>query len=293
MEVSLNNFRRTILRYLYITITTIIYGMAISLFLDKNDLVPGGISGLAIILNRLINVETGTIIFLVNVPILIIGAWKFGIKFMLDTLYVVVISSTVINLLSNYPPVTKDIFLATVIGGSMLAFSLGTILKNGASSGGMDIVVQLVRLKFRHLKTATVFLISDISVIIFSFFVFGNIEIILYSIITCVTFSKVMDKVLYGKDEAKLLYIIVKDKYKEKELVEGLLKELFVGVTYLKGIGAYENNEKKIIMCAIRKNQLPKAKEIVRDTDDSAFMIITSANEILGEGYKSHYSKSL
>lgn len=293
MEVSLNNFRGIILKYLYITIATIIYGMAISLFLDKNNLVPGGISGLAIVLNRLFNVETGTIIFLVNVPILIIGAWKFGIKFILDTLYVVVISSAVINFFSNFTPVTEDKFLATVIGGSMLAFSLGTILKNGASSGGMDIVVQLVRLKYRHLKTATVFLISDMAVIILSFFIFGNIEIILYSIITGVTSAKIMDKVLYGKDEAKLLYIIVKDKHKEKELVECLLKKLFVGVTYLKGIGAYENSEKRIIMCAIRKNQLPKAKEIVRDTDDSAFMIITSANEILGEGYKSHYSKSL
>ena len=293
MEVSLNFFKRIIIRYLYITIASIIYGMAISLFLDKNDLVPGGISGLAIILNRLIDVETGTIIFLVNVPILIIGAWKFGMKFILDTLYAVVISSFVINLFAGFPSITKDRFLATIIGGSMLAFGLGTILKNGASSGGMDIVVQLVRLKYRHLKTATVFLISDIIVIILSFFVFGNMEIILYSIITCVTSSKVMDKVLYGKDEAKLLYIIVKDKYKEKELVECLLKELFVGVTYLNGIGAYEYNDKKIIMCAIRKNQLSKAKEIVRDTDDSAFVIITSANEILGEGYKSHYSKNL
>ena len=293
MEVSLNFFKRIIIRYLYITIASIIYGMAISLFLDKNDLVPGGISGLAIILNRLIDIEIGTIIFLVNVPVLIIGAWKFGMKFILDTLYAVVISSFVINLFAGFPSITKDRFLATIIGGSMLAFGLGTILKNGASSGGMDIVVQLVRLKYRHLKTATVFLISDIIVIILSFFVFGNMEIILYSIITCVTSSKVMDKVLYGKDEAKLLYIIVKDKYKEKELVECLLKELFVGVTYLNGIGAYEYNDKKIIMCAIRKNQLSKAKEIVRDTDDSAFVIITSANEILGEGYKSHYSKNL
>lgn len=293
MEVSLNNFIRIILRYLYITIATIIYGIAISLFLDKNDLVPGGISGLSIILNRLINVETGTIIFLINVPVLIIGAWKFGMKFILDTIYVVVISSSVINFFSNFVPATEDKFLATVIGGSMLAFSLGTILKNGASSGGMDIVVQLVRLKYKHLKTATVFLVFDMIVIILSFLVFGNIEIVLYSIVTVVTSSRVMDKVLYGKDEAKLLYIIVKNKYKEKELVECLLKELFVGVTYLKGIGAYVNNDKRIIMCAIRKNQLPKAKEIVRDIDDSAFMIITSANEILGEGYKSHYSKSL
>ena len=102
-----------------------------------------------------------------------------------------------------------------------------------------------------------------------------------------------MDKVLYGTDEAKLLYIIMKDDSLEKKLARRLLLELEVGVTYLKGLGAYEKNEKKVIMCAIRKNQLPKAKEIVRETDDSAFMIITSANEILGKGYKSHYSKSL
>jgi uncharacterized membrane-anchored protein YitT (DUF2179 family) len=293
MEVSLNSIKENFFRYLYITFATIVYGMAISLFLDKNDLVPGGISGLAIILNRLINIETGTVIFIVNVPVLIIGAWKFGIRFIVDTLYVVVVSSIVINIFSNFTPITEDRFLAAVIGGAMLGYGLGTILKNGASSGGMDIIVQFIGLKYKHMKTATIFLVSDIVVIVLSYFVFKNIEITLYSIITGVTCSIVMDKVLYGKDEAKLLYIIMKDEYKEKELVECLLKELEVGVTYLKGMGAYKNSEKKIVMCAIRKNQLPRAKDIVRDIDDSAFMIITSANEILGRGYKSHYSKSL
>lgn len=290
LRISLKN---NVLRYIKITFAAVIYGIGIGLFLDKNDLVPGGISGLSIILNRLVNIETGTIIFMINVPVLIIGIWKFGFRFIIDTLYVVVVSSAVINIFSAFSSVTQDKFLATVFGGLLIAFGLGTILKSGASTGGMDIIVQLIRLKYKHKKTATIFLVSDTIIIILSFFVFKRLEITLYSILTSIISSVALDKVLYGKDEAKLLYIIMKDNKYEKELTGQLLSELEVGVTYLKGIGAYEENEKNILMCAIRKNQLPKAKELVRETDDSAFMIITSANEILGKGYKSIYSKSL
>lgn len=290
---EINNRMEFFLKYMYITGASVVYGIAISLFLDKNNLVPGGISGLAIILNRLLKIETGTLIFLINVPILIIGAWKFGIRFILDTLYVIVLSSITINIFADFQAATEDKILAALIGGALLAYGMGVILKNGASSGGMDIIVQLVRLKYRHMRTAMVQLIADMIVIVLAFFVFNNIEIALYSVVTGFTCTMVLDKVLYGKDEAKLLYIILRTDELEKKLADRFIKELEAGVTYLRGVGAYNEKNKKVIMCAIRKSQLPKAKEIVRETDDKSFMIITSANEILGAGYKSHYAKSL
>lgn len=175
----------------------------------------------------------------------------------------------------------------------MVSFSLAVIFKEGATTGGMDIIVKLIKLKYKHLKTGGIYLMTDITIVGLSILVFGNLDMALYSAITVITCSVFLDMALYGKDEAKLLYIILKSEQNENELVERLLKELDVGVTYLKGYGAYKKAEKKVIMCAIRKNQLPKAKEIVKEIDDSSFMIITSANEIIGEGYKSHHGKSL
>lgn len=276
-----------------VTVAACVYGIGISIFLDSNNLVPGGVSGLAIIVNRLVSIETGTVIFLINIPILIIGLWKFGKSFILKSLYAIIVSSTIINIFSNIGAVTEDKFLASLFGGAMVAWGLGTILKRGASTGGMDIIVQLIRLKYKHLKTGTVFLMTDIIIVSLSIFVFDKIEYALYSAITGVVCSLGMDIVLYWKDEARLLYIIVKSKEREAALVERLLRELEVGVTYLSGYGAYKNSEKRVIMCAVRKNQMPKAKEIVKDTDDTSFMIVTSANEIIGQGYKSHHMKSL
>lgn len=285
--------KELLIRYIYITGATILYGIAIALFLDKNNLVPGGVSGLAIILNRLLKIETGTLIFLMNIPILLLGIWKFGVKFILDTLYVIVLSSLVINVFSEFTLVTDDKILAALTGGALMAYGMGIILKKGASTGGMDIIVQLIRLRYKHMGTAKVMLISDVIIVLLAFFVFGNIEAALYSIVTGLTCNIVLDKVLYGKDEAKILYIILQSRELEKCLAGRFIKELEAGVTYLTAVGAYNEKNKKVIMCAIRKNQLPKAKEIVKETDDKSFMIITSANEILGQGYKSHYEKSL
>lgn len=280
-------------KIIVITIASVTYGIGISSFLDKNNLVPGGVSGLSIIINRISGIETGTVIFFINIPILIVGIWKFGLKFILSTIYAILISSAIINIFSMLPAATDDILLAALGGGAMVSFSLAAIFKAGGTTGGMDIIVRLIKLKYKHLKTGGIFLMADITIVGLSILVFGNIDMALYSAITVITCSTLLDIALYGKDEAKLFYIILKSEAKETELVERLLRELEVGVTYLKGYGAYKNSEKKVIMCAIRKNQLPKAKEIVKEIDDSSFMIITSANEIIGEGYKSHYLKSL
>ena len=145
-----------------------------------------------------------------------------------------------------------------------------------------------MKIRHPHIKTGRIFLTVDGIVVIAYVLIFGNVNAGLYSALTVIITSTVLDFVLYGKDEAKLLYIISKSEKSENELVERLLGELEVGVTYLKGYGAYKNKEKRVIMCAIRKLQLPKAKEIVDETDSDAYMIITSANEIIGEGYKSH-----
>lgn len=271
-----------------IVIASVIYAAGVTLFLDKKDIVPGGVTGVAMIVNRFTDIEIGTVIFMFNVPLLIIGTWKFGWRFLITTLCSIIVSSAFMNIFTFMNPPTDDILLISITGGALLAIGLGLIFKAGATTGGTDILVRLIRLRYKHITTGRIFLIIDVIVIGLFVILFRNVDSALYSVITVVVCSELLDMILYGKDEAKLLYIISKSKQKEDTLVSRFLEELDVGVTYLSGFGAYKNREKKVILCAVKKQQLPKAKEIVNDVDSDAFMIVTSASEILGEGYKRH-----
>lgn len=282
--------RKILKNYIIITIASVIYAVAISLFLDPNSLAPGGVTGIAIILNRISGVETGTLILLLNVPVLILGAWKFGGGFILSTLYCTVLSSVLTNIMAPFGAVTTDPLLATLVGASLMALSMGWIFKAGATTGGMDIVVKVLRLKFPHLKTGSLYLLIDATVVTASAFVFKNIDRALYAGVVVFLASILLDLVLYGRDGAKLIYII--SDHSEK-ITGRILEELDIGVTHVRGMGAYSGKEKNVIMCVIKKQLAPKAEEIVKEEDPLAFMIVTSAMEIYGEGYKSYFSEKL
>ena len=242
------------------------------------------------ILNRATNVATGTWIFLINVPILIVGMWKFGIRFILSTAYATFAVSFFTNLLNRIGPGTEDLFLAAVAGGSLMAVALGLVFKTGATTGGMDIVIKLLRLKFPHMKTGSLFLITDAAVVILSAFAFKDIEVAMYAGIVVVINSVLLDVVLYGRDGAKLIFII-SDHH--EAITKRILEEMDIGVTYISGQGAYSGKEKSVIMCVMRKQLSPMAEEIIKEEDPLAFMIVTSATEIFGEGYKSIFSEKL
>ncbi len=276
--------------YLIITVASVIYAVAISLFLDPNSLAPGGVTGIAIILNRIIGMETGTLILVLNIPVLLLGAWKFGGGFILSTLYCTVLSSALTNLMASWGAITTDPLLATLAGASLMAVAMGWIFKAGATTGGMDIVVKVLRLKFPHLKTGSLYLLIDATVVTVSAFVFKNIDRALYAGVVVFLASFLLDLVLYGRDGAKLIYIISDHS---EAITKRILEELDIGVTHVRGVGAYSGKDKNVIMCVIKKHLAPKAEEIVKEEDPMAFMIVTSAMEIYGEGYKSYFSEKL
>lgn len=276
--------------YIVITISAIIYAAGVSLFLDPNSLAPGGVTGIAIILNRITGVETGTWILGLNIPILLLGAWKFGGKFILSTIYCTVLTSVATNLLTPFGAATEDPLLAALVGASLMALALGWVFKAGATTGGMDIIVKVLRLKVPHLKTGSLYLLLDATVVTVSAFVFRNVDRALYAGLVVIITSFLLDVVLYGRDGAKLIYIISDNSEK---ITKRLLEDLDIGVTYVQGTGAYSGREKNVIMCVIRKQLSPKAEEIVKEEDPLAFMIVTSATEIYGEGYKSYFSEKL
>ena len=199
---------KTALNYLLITVACAIYSAGVSLFLDPNSLAPGGVTGIAIILNRLIPVETGTLILLINIPILILGTWKFGLRFSLSTIYCTVLISLFTNLLSGVKTVTTDPFLAALAGGGLAAVGIGWVFKAGATTGGTDIIIKLLRIKMPHLRTGGLFLTMDAVIVALSAFVFKDIDVALYAGLAVFVISLVLDLVLYGRDEAKLIFII-------------------------------------------------------------------------------------
>ena len=269
--------------YVMITVASFVYAVSVSLFLDPNSLAPGGITGIAIILNRLFGIETGTWMLLINIPILLIGIWKFGLRFILSTIYCTAMTSLFTNLLTPVGAVTTDPLLASLTGSALMAVSMGWVFKAGSTTGGTDIIIKLLRLKFPYLKTGALFFLTDVVIVIASAFVFRNIDKALYAGIVVIITSVVLDVVLYGRDEAKLIYII--SDHAEK-IAGRLLEELDIGVTYVQGSGAYSGKEKSVIMCAMKNNISPKAEEIVKEEDPLAFMIVTSATEVSRGGEK-------
>lgn len=270
-------------KYIVITFGSALYAIAISLFLDPNSIVPGGVTGLSIILNRITNISTGSLIFIINIPILIIGVWKFGFKFILSSFYSIAMVSVFTNCLEGIPPITQEKLLAALAGGALLAISIGIIFRVGATTGGADIVVKLLRLKYPHLRTGSLFFLLDVVIVALSGIVFRNIELALYASIVPVIHAMLMDIVLYGPDEAKLVFII-SDRY--EEIAQRLMNELHLGVTCLAAQGAYTRQCKSVLMCVSKKQDYPRIENILRQEDEKVFLIVSSASEIYGIGYK-------
>ncbi|MCD7836605.1 MAG: YitT family protein [Lachnospiraceae bacterium] len=281
---------KAILKYLKITVAALIYSVSVSLFLDPNSLAPGGITGISIILNRISGISTGTWFLLLNIPLLLLGIWKFGIKFIVSTIYCTGLISVFTNMLEKLGAATTDTLLAAIAGGVLCAVGLGIVFKTGSTTGGTDIIVKALRCRFPHLKTSLLVLLLDVIVVIVSAFTFKELDRALYAGLSVFVISVVLDLVLYGRDGAKLIYII---SDRAEHIAGRILDELEIGVTYINGYGAYSGKNKRIIMCVMRKNLLHRAEEIVKEEDGEAFMIVSSASEIYGEGYKNIFSEKI
>lgn len=281
---------KLIKKYLMITLGALLYAMGISLFSEPNNLAPGGVSGISVVLSYISSIETGTWSLLINIPILAIGMWKFGWRFLISTCYCTVMCSVFMNLLSPLGGATKDLLLAALGGSVLMAVAIGIIFSAGATSGGSDVIIKLLRLRYPHMKTGTLFFCTDLIIVAISAAVFRNIDSAMYALISVVVTSLVLDVVLYGRDEAKLIYII-SDCH--EQITNRILKELDIGVTFVEGQGAYSGKPKKVMLVAVKKTIAPLTEAIVREEDTDAFMIVTSATEIFGEGYKSYFSDKL
>lgn len=266
------------------------YAMGVSLFLSPNQLAAGGVTGIAILLHTISNIKVGTIIWLLNIPILLLGFQKFGWHFLKSTVYALLCIAIWTNYLQRMPPITEDRILAAFVGGALVAIGMGVLFQCHATTGGMDIIVKLLKQRFPHQKTGSLFLGLDFLVLLLAGVVFKSFEATFYAALSVCVTTMVLDYVLYGGDQAKLIYII---SNQSEILVEKLINQLDTGVTYLYGKGGFSKDDKKILMLVTSKKQALKVEELIKRIDPSAFLIVTKATEIYGEGYKNIFAEKL
>ena len=217
-------------RLILCAVGAVIYAAAVSLFLDPNGIVPGGFTGIAMVLSEFIPLPTGTLTLILNIPLLVAGIFVFGLKFLGSTILAVAVSSLAMNLIMPYGPLTDNLMLASLAGGAIMAIGLEIVLLQGATTGGTDVIVKLLRKRIRSISAGSFFLMTDGLVILASIIVFKNIDAGLYAAVCIVVSSGIMDMMLYGRDQAKLI-IIISDSH--REISERILSELDVGATFL------------------------------------------------------------
>lgn len=275
-----------ICRYIVITFAACIYAVGISMFLDPNNLAPGGLTGAAVILTRIIPITLGTLIVIMNIPIMILGAWKFGARFTLSTLYTLVVSSAFMEIFERMGyVVTHDKILAALVGGTLMGAGMGLCLRMETTTGGIDIIIKVLRQKYRQVKSGEMYLIIDGLILAAAALYFKDIEVSMYAGVAIVVSTYILDKVLYGSDEAKLVYIV---SNKRKIIATRMMVELNMGVTLVEGKGAYNMENTEVIMCVMHKQNLTKVRNLVSEVDPEAFMIVSSATEVFGDGFKGH-----
>ncbi|MBQ4557537.1 MAG: YitT family protein [Clostridia bacterium] len=267
------------------------FALAVVFFYDPFKIAPGGLTGFAVIISNIFPfLSTGTIVFIMNIPLLILAWIKFGKKFVALTIYATLLSSILMNAIPTIDIGTNDLIIPALCGALLDAIGVGLVYRAGGCTGGTDIIVKSLRQKYRHIRTGAMYLVVNTVVLISTFIAFGDFEIVVYSAIAMTVASFTLDKVLYGGEGAKLIFII-SDKY--EKITAALLTSVEVGVTLLSGEGAYSRKEKKIILCAVKPMNFPKIRDTVKECDPNAFLIISSATEIFGEGYKSHYTEEI
>ena len=284
----MKNVWKTLWRLGRITLGSAMFALAFAVFLDPNELNAGGVSGIAQILVHWIGVgSVGTLTALINLPLFALGGMKIGKRFFLGSLIGMVTSAVLLDLFSLIPAPQVEPLLACVYGGALCGLGLGIVFSTGASTGGSDIVVRLLKLKLRHVPIGTINICFDAAVIALTGLAFQDITKALYSGIAIFLSGQIIDAVVYRFDYSKVALIISRE---HEAIAEAIGKELDRGATYLRGEGSYSHQEVKVVLTAVKKQQVSELKRIVSELDPNAFIIVQEAHQVLGDGF-SRYSK--
>lgn len=263
-----------------------IYSVAVLLFLTENEISPGGLTGIATILNYLFSLPIGTVVFILNIPLLAAGFIKFGGIFIAKTAVATAVMSLTLDISGLFMPKMKiDPILAALFGGLLMGLGISLFMLRGATTGGTDIIAKLINCKFPHLTVGRLMLAADAAVVGLSALVYKNMESALYAVIAIYASSRVMDLILYGADRGKIIYVITDNA---KELSDSIMSLINRGVTLLDVTGAYTGTKRRMLMCTVRRHEVAAVCRLATSCDKNAFIIVGEAGEVLGEGFKTN-----
>lgn len=276
------------IRWLVLTaIGSAVFALGFALFLIPNEINTGGISGLAMILRELLGFgSVGILTLLMNIPLFLIGGLKIGRRFFAGSLVGMVVSSVLMDVFSVLSFQTPDPLLGGLYGGVICGTGLGLVFMAGASTGGSDIVVRLVKKKYRNLPIGRISIMFDAMVVLLTGVVFRDISKALYSGVVVFVCGQVIDAMVYRFDYSRVALIVSRE---HAAIARAIGEKLDRGATYLHGAGSYSGQDMEIVLTVVRKGQLAELKELVMDIDKSAFVIVQEAHQVLGDGF-SHYS---
>lgn len=268
-----------------------LFGLGFSLFLEPNGLNAGGLSGLAMVLVHLTNFGTvGIITALMNIPLFILAGMKVGKKFFIGSFVGMAFSSLFIDLFAKIPAPELEPLICCLYGGAVCGVGLGFIFAAGVSTGGSDIIVRLLKLRWRNVPIGVINICFDTGVAILTGLVFWDISVALYSGVAIFITGQVIDIVVYRFDYSKVALIITKQY---DAVAEAISDKLERGATFLHGEGTYSHQDTKVVLTAIKKQQLAELKALVVDLDPDAFIIVQEAHQVLGDGFKRYHKDSL
>ena len=272
-----------------------LFALGFDLFLLPHELNAGGVSGLSMVVHELTHqwapfLTVGIIQLIINLPLFLLGGLKIGKKFFIGSLLGLAASSLFIDLFAMIPVPETEPFLGLIYGSLLCGGGIGIVFASGTSTGGADILVRLLKLKFRNVPVGRLCLCIDLTVAVLTGLVFRNMTNTLYTGVTVFLTSKIVDAVIYGFDYSKVALIITS---KHQQIAKAVGERLTRGTTFLYGEGAYSGKQTKVVLTAVKRQQLAELKEIVTDIDPDAFIILQEAHQVLGDGFTRYDKNSL
>lgn len=261
----------------------ILYSVAINCFLSRNNILNGGFTGIATILNFLFDLPIGTVIFIMNIPVFIIAYKKLGVRFVLRTVWATLITSVFIDVGTVLPVYSNDLLLSSLFGGAIIGVSLGIIFIRNATTGGVDIIAKLIQIKSPQISIGRSILLFDAVIVILGGLIYGNFESMLYAAVVIFVSTQVLDYIIYGVSRGAMILIITQKSEKIRRMI---ISDFDRGVTVLKGQGGYSGENKNVLLCACYDNQTQKFIKKIKAADENAFFIVTQSKQILGNGFK-------
>ena len=268
-----------------------LFSLGFSLFLQPNEINSGGISGLAMVIVEVTGVgSVGTLTILINLPLFILGAKKIGSRFFFGSLLGMLLSSVLIDAFALIPFFVPDPMIATLYGGVLCGIGVGVVFAAGTSTGGSDIVIRLLKLKYRNVPIGQISMTFDVIVVLLTGIVFRDVSRALYSGLAAFIVGQALDLVVYRFDYSKVA-LIVTEQY--DQIAQAIGDKLERGATFLDGEGSYSHKSTKVVLAVVKKRQLSELKELIMGIDPAAFVIVLEAHQVLGDGFKKYSRNSL